>query len=78
VAGVINRQGVFRELKNIRVPTLIVVGDQDVATKPEKAHKLHQHITGSELVIIPGAGHTSSVEEPEAVNQAIRNFLEKR
>jgi len=31
--------------------------------------------TGSELVVIPGAGHTSTVEEPEAVNAAIEGFL---
>ena len=56
-------------------PTLIIVGDQDVATVPAKAERIHAQIPGSRLAIIPGAGHTSTVEEPEAVNQALLEFL---
>lgn len=37
--------------------------------------RLHEHIAGSRLEIIPGAGHTSTVEEPTEVNVAITNFL---
>jgi len=73
--GVITRQGVYDQLDRIKVPTLIIVGDQDVATKPVKAERMHARIPGSKLVVIPGAGHTSSVEEPEAVNAAIKDFL---
>jgi len=75
VTGVIERAGVDEDLQQIRVPTLIVVGDQDVATVPAKAERIHAQIQGSRLVIIPGAGHTSTVEEPEAVNQALLEFL---
>lgn len=75
VRGVIEREGVYARLERIRTPTLIMVGDQDVATVPEKAERMHRRITGSKLVVIPGAGHTSSVEEPEAVNAAIEGFL---
>jgi hypothetical protein len=46
---------------------LIVVGDQDVATVPDKARRINERIRGSRLVIIPGAGDTSSVEEPSTV-----------
>ena len=73
--GVITRQGVYDQLDRTKVPTLIIVGDQDVATKPVKAERMHARIPGSKLVVIPGAGHTSSVEEPEAVNAAIKDFL---
>ena len=73
--GVITRQGVYDRLDRIKAPTLIIVGDQDVATVPAKAERIHARIPGSKLVIIPGAGHTSSVEEPEAVNAAIEQFL---
>lgn len=73
--GVISRAGVVDELANIPLPTLIVVGDQDVATVPAKAEKMHAAIPNSKLVVIPGAGHTSTVEEPDAVNLAIESFL---
>ena len=75
VKGVIQRMGVYNELGKIDLPTLIIVGDQDVATVPEKSERMHAAIAGSELVTIPGAGHTSTVEEPEAVNAAIEAFL---
>jgi len=77
VRGVITRQGIADELDRITVPTLIMVGDQDVATVPDKARAIHAQIPHSELIIIPGAGHTASVEEPEAVNEAISAFLAK-
>lgn len=75
--GVITRQDVYEELEKIHVPTLILVGDQDVATPLPNAQRLHEGIAGSQLVIIPGAGHTSTVEEPAAVNAAISHFLGK-
>jgi 3-oxoadipate enol-lactonase len=46
-----------------------------VATVPAKAERIHERIAGSWLVEIPGAGHTSTVEEPETVNAAILDFL---
>ena len=75
VKGVIGRDGTYEQLHRIQVPTLIVVGDEDVATVPAKSERMHQRIDGSKLVIIPGAGHTSTVEEPAAVNAAIEEFL---
>nr|MBF6591424.1 alpha/beta fold hydrolase [Ktedonobacterales bacterium] len=73
--GVVERQGVADELARIALPTLIVVGDQDVATPPEKARRMHERIAGSRLVVTPNAGHTATVEEPVAVNAAITTFL---
>lgn len=73
--GVITRQGIESEIDNITVPTLILVGDEDVAVPPVHSQRLHEHIAGSRLQIIPRAGHTSTVEEPTAVKSAIINFL---
>src|SRR6516165_2639253 len=73
--GVITRQGIESEIDKITVPTLILVGDEDVAVPPVHSQRLHEHIAGSRLEIIPRAGHTSTVEEPTAVNSAITNFL---
>ena len=76
VQGVIDREGVPpKTLATIQCPTLIIVGEQDVATVPAKSEYLREHIPGSRLVRIPNAGHSSSVEEPEAVNKAIDDFL---
>lgn len=75
VTGVIERAGVYEQIDAIRVPTLVVVGDQDVATAPARSERIHAQIAGSRLVVIPGAGHTSTVEEPEAINQALLEFL---
>ncbi len=74
--GVITRQPVYDELDRIKCPTLILVGDEDVATVPAKSERIHAKISGSKLVIIPHAGHTSSVEEPDAVNREIIKFLD--
>jgi 3-oxoadipate enol-lactonase len=73
--GVITRKGIDGEINMIRVPTLILVGDEDVAVPPIHSQRLHERIAGSRLEIIPRAGHTSTVEEPTAVNVAITNFL---
>jgi pimeloyl-ACP methyl ester carboxylesterase len=73
--GVIDREGVHEMLGRIETPTLILVGDEDVATVPAKAERLHAAIRGSKLVVIPGAGHSSSIEQPELVAAAIRDFL---
>lgn len=75
VMGVIERQGVYDQIDQIKTPTLICVGDQDVATVPAKSERMQARIPNSQLVMIAGGGHTSSVEEPEAINQAIANFL---
>ncbi len=75
VQGVIDRKPVFEELSNIACPTLIMVGDEDVATVPAKAKRIQQQIPQAQLVIIRGAGHTSSVEQAEQVNEALRRFL---
>lgn len=75
VNGVCERAGVHHELARVRAPTLVVVGDEDVATPPPRAERIHAAIAGSQLVRIPGAGHTSTVEQPTTVNAALERFL---
>jgi len=75
LGGVVSREGVVGLLAKISCPTLIMVGDEDKATVPAKAEKMHQHIAGSKLVTIPKAGHTSSVEQPEFVTSQLTEFL---
>jgi 3-oxoadipate enol-lactonase len=78
VFGVIHREGVYSELGQIKTPTLIMVGDEDVATVPAKSERMHQAIKGSQMVTIPKAGHTSSIEQPQFVIDEMQRFLAKR
>jgi len=75
VSGVIERRGVEEELQGISMPTLILVGEEDVATPPAKAERIHAAIRGSRLVRIPRAGHSSTIENPAAVSAALAGFL---
>lgn len=76
--GVIDREGVYEQLDRIQTPTLVLVGEEDVATVPAKSERIHAAITGSELVVVPRAGHSASIEQPEAVTRAIQAFLDKQ
>jgi pimeloyl-ACP methyl ester carboxylesterase len=62
-------------LATIDVPTLIVVGDEDVLTPPSEARALHAGIRGSHLEIIAGAGHVANLERPATVNHFLTEFL---
>ncbi|MGE0434304.1 MAG: alpha/beta fold hydrolase [Planctomycetota bacterium] len=77
VNGVIEREPVTAaELAAIRTATLVMVGEEDVATVPAKSERMHAAIAGSKLVRIPQAGHSSAIENPQFVNEAIREFVE--
>jgi pimeloyl-ACP methyl ester carboxylesterase len=76
VNGVVDRAGIHSELARITAPTLVVVGDEDVATPRPKAEKIAGAIAGAKLETIARAGHSSPVEEPAAVTQAIERFLQ--
>ena len=75
VNGVIDRPGVADEVQRIAAPTLVLVGDEDVATPPAKAERLAAAIRGARLAHIPRAGHSSTVESPAEVTAAIVAFL---
>jgi pimeloyl-ACP methyl ester carboxylesterase len=76
VNGVIDRASIHHELARITAPTLIVVGDEDVATPPSKAERMASAIAGARLVTILGAGHSSPVEQPALVTATIEQFLQ--
>lgn len=60
---------------DIAVPTLVVGGTEDVATPPEQQHELHAAVTGSELVVLEGAGHLANLDRPAAFTAALRRHL---
>jgi 3-oxoadipate enol-lactonase len=75
VHGVADRKDVTGELKNITVPTLVAVGDEDVPTPPAAAEQIATAIGQARLEIITGAGHSSPLEQPGAVTALLRDFL---
>ncbi|MBI3790106.1 MAG: alpha/beta fold hydrolase [Gemmatimonadetes bacterium] len=77
VNGVIERAPIAAELGRIRCPTTVMVGEEDRATVPAKAERIHAAIAGSRLVRIPRAGHSSSIEEPALVNAEILAHLDR-
>jgi pimeloyl-ACP methyl ester carboxylesterase len=62
-------------LPTVSVPTLIIVGDEDVLTPPKEARVMHAAIAGSRLEVLAQAGHVSSMEQPAAFNAALSAFL---
>jgi pimeloyl-ACP methyl ester carboxylesterase len=76
VNGVIERPSVYDELSRITAPTLVMVGEEDTVTVPAKAEKIAAAIAGAKLVRIPRAGHIVTLEQPQAVTQAIGGFLD--
>lgn len=78
VEGVIYRRGVEDELPGISCPTMVIVGDEDIATKPLKSKFIQMSIPKSKLHRIIGAGHSSSIEKPKEVNRLIGDWLIER
>ena len=62
-------------LSVITLPTLIIVGAQDVGTPVAASKAIQERIKGSELVILDPASHLSNLEQPEAFTQALQKFL---
>lgn len=63
-------------LASIKIPALILVGDNDSITPPAIAQSMQQRIAGAELEIIRGAGHMAPMEQPAQVSRAISRFLQ--
>lgn len=74
--GMAERPDSVSTLKTINVPTLLLTGDEDVLTGPPEAELMAGNIRGSEMIIMPGAGHFSPWEQPEMVGTALRKFLD--
>jgi 3-oxoadipate enol-lactonase len=72
--GMAARPDSVETLKTINVPTLLVTGEEDVITGMNEAELMRQHIPGSQLRVIPKAGHYSAWEQPEEMTKLLRQF----
>ena len=65
-------------IENIRVPTLVIAGDEDKVYPTRIARELAQRIPGAELVLMRGAGHLPNLERPGRFNEILLDFLQRR
>jgi pimeloyl-ACP methyl ester carboxylesterase len=72
---VLSRPDYRETLMTIAVPSLVLVGEQDMITPLHEAELMHAGIRGSELFVIPKCGHLSTLEAPLTVNSALERWL---
>jgi pimeloyl-ACP methyl ester carboxylesterase len=63
-------------LGSIRCPTLVLVGDGDELTPPERAAEIAAGVAGAHLVTVPQCGHMSALEQPQEVTRALLAWLQ--
>ena len=73
--GFTARNDFSEQLHNIKCPTMVLIGEEDVATPLKYSDKMNNLIPNSKLVKIPEAGHSSPIENPEFVSKAIEEFI---
>jgi pimeloyl-ACP methyl ester carboxylesterase len=74
--GMAERPDSVADLRTINVPTLIVIGEEDVLSTVADGELMRQNIAGSQLKVIPKAGHYAPWEQPEAVGTVLRQFMD--
>jgi pimeloyl-ACP methyl ester carboxylesterase len=75
MAAIMGRPDSRPGLPDIACPTLVLCGAQDARTPPAAHEEIASLIPGAKLVMVPDCGHLSTMERPEAVNAALRDWL---
>ncbi|HEX9612834.1 MAG TPA: alpha/beta hydrolase, partial [Candidatus Bathyarchaeia archaeon] len=65
----------WHRLSQIRAPTLLIIGDRDVAPQIVMVDNIHSHIRGSKKVLIKGADHIVNMSKPDEFNRTVLEFL---
>lgn len=74
LSGLAARADSVPTLREIRVPTLVLCGEEDKITPPADSRQIHEGIPGSRLTLLPRAGHVSNLETPDSFNDAVAQF----
>jgi pimeloyl-ACP methyl ester carboxylesterase len=74
--GMARRPDSTPTLATIACPTLVIVGEQDALTPPSESEKMAAAVKGAKLVKVPGAGHLSNMENPDAFNAPLQGFVD--
>lgn len=75
VRAVFDRESITDRLAAITAPTLVMTGEDDIATPPLRARRIADRIPGATLELIPLAGHVSVMEQPAEAEKKILEFL---
>lgn len=75
--GMMDRPDSRELLPNLGIPALVVVGEEDTLTPPDHAREMTRLLSDAELVVIPGVGHTPSLEAPDATAKAIEEYIRR-
>jgi pimeloyl-ACP methyl ester carboxylesterase len=75
INALLTRPDAASGLGAITCPTLVLTGEQDVWSPPAQHAAMAQVITGAQLCVVPHCGHMSTLEQPEAVASAMRQWL---
>jgi 3-oxoadipate enol-lactonase len=67
----------LENLSDIKIPTLIMVGEDDPGTPVAASEAMHERIPGSRLMVLHSAAHLSNIEQAEAFNGALMGFLQE-
>lgn len=73
--ALMRRDSLLDRLPEITAPTLVLVGAEDRSLPPPLSRRIHDSLRDSRFVQVPAAGHLSALERPEAVNEALLDFL---
>ena len=63
------------DLAGFKVPTLLIVGEEDLIFPPKVIRATHQLIPGSRLEVVAGAAHSTHLEQPQVFNRLVKEFL---
>jgi pimeloyl-ACP methyl ester carboxylesterase len=75
IEALMSRPDATPQLSTIRIPALVIVGEEDTLTPIAFHETLRDGIPGARLAVIPGAGHLSNLEQPAAFNTILQAFL---
>jgi 3-oxoadipate enol-lactonase len=76
--GMARRPDVREYLPGYSIPALVLVGAEDAISPPTEMREIAQALPDAKFVEIPGAGHMTTLENPDAVNAALREFIAQR
>ena len=75
--AIMHRRDQRQSLPQLTAPSMVLCGKEDTMTPPAQSEEMHALLPDNELVLIEGAGHLSTMEAPEAVNQALAALYER-
>ena len=75
VGALVERDSLVSRLSAIEAPALVIVGAEDRSLPPRLSRQMHRGLANSELLVVEKAGHLSALEQPEVINQAMRDFM---